>query len=211
MSEPDHIFLKALPNFVTDDFHGICFPFFYIDPKLPSNKPLIEKVLGREMKKEDLEKIDGTGNSPVIISKEDFKKIAPKWHDYTLFIHNTPELKKAWGWVLEMWAYTLAAYENGIRHIMYRKFMAQPPWDTENDGHAILHYTYGIDTDLEGNRILNGTYGQWRFDKRSYYHDGPKRNLTVPPKAPELIRTLIEMINEASYNTPTWNMNYGSK
>ena len=212
MVEPDHIFLKALPNFVTDEFHGICFPFFYIDAKLPKNKPLMEKVLGRELSLDEIRRIDGTGNSPVLINKNDFKKITKKWHDYTIFINNDPELKEAWGWVLEMWAYSLAAFDTGIRHLMYKKFMAQTPYDTEDTGFAILHFTYGVDTDLEGNRILNGTYGQWRFDKRSYYHNGPQRDLPLPPEAaPPLIRQLIEMINEASANTPTWNMNYGSR
>ena len=205
MAEPDHIFLRPLPNFVTEGYHGIGFPFFYIAPDLEMNKPFVRRVLNRTLTDDELASIDGTGNSPVIIKKDDFKRIAPRWHDLTMRIFKDKELKAAWGWVLEMWAYTLASHDIGVRHIMYPKFMCQPPWDTSDTGFAILHYTYGVDTDLKGNRILNGTLGQWRFDKRSYYNGSPSRDLPRPPDgAPELIKTLIEKVNEASANTPTW-------
>lgn len=62
-----------------------------------------------------------------------------------------------------------------------------------------------MDTDLKGERILNGTLGQWRFDKRSYYHMSPPADLADPPEgAPPLIKTLVAMIKEAAANTPTW-------
>ena len=32
-------------------------------------------------------------------------------------------------WVLEMWAYTCAAWVVGIRHDLVPKLQAQPPWD----------------------------------------------------------------------------------
>ena len=205
MAEPDHIFLRPLANFVDAGHHGIAFPFFYISPGAEANVPLVERVLGRAVPRSELDEIDGTGNSPVIIAKGDFKRLSQLWHDYTLRIFEDREMKKAWGWVLEMYGYTLAAHETGVHHIMYKKFMCQPPWDTDDIGYAILHYTYGVDTDLEGTRILNGTLGEWRFDKRGYYHKSPERNLEPPPEgAPPLIKTLIAMINEASANTPTW-------
>ena len=206
MAEPDHIFLKALPNFVSEEHNGICFPFFYIDPLLPTNVPLMEKVLGRKLSIADIKAIAGTGSSPVIVKKDDFKKVVEKWHDFAMFIFDTPELKSAWGWVLEMWAFTLASFDVGVRYIRYKKFMLQPPWEADINDRAILHYTYGMDTDLEGNRILNGTVGPWHWDKRDFLQRPPQRVLDIPAGAPSSIHTLIKMVNEAIENTPTWEI-----
>jgi hypothetical protein len=39
---------------------------------------------------------------------------------------------QAWGWVQEMYGFTIAAWLGGIRHVdLYLHMMAQPPWDTE--------------------------------------------------------------------------------
>ena len=54
---------------------------------------------------------------------------------------------QAWGWVQEMYGFTIAAYNAGIHRIdLFLNMMAQPPWDTEmqlsaNKPFYILHYT----------------------------------------------------------------------
>mmetsp|Transcript_9245 Transcript_9245/g.15859 ORF Transcript_9245/g.15859 Transcript_9245/m.15859 type:complete len:123 (-) Transcript_9245:130-498(-) len=114
-----------------------------------------------------------------------------------------PEADRAWGWVLEMWAYTAAAKVNGIYHDLVPELQAQPPWDTTLDGFYIIHYTYGNDYTKDG-VFTPGKIGQWRFDKRSYMGRIPPSPLELPPKGtPSSVRTLIEMINEATNNL-TW-------
>ncbi|GER29810.1 voltage-dependent N-type calcium channel subunit alpha-1B [Striga asiatica] len=71
MAEPDHIFLKPLPNLAYEDYPAR-YPFFYIKPDQHAN--LIRKFYPEEMG--PLTNIDPIGNSPVII-----KKHLPRQHD----------------------------------------------------------------------------------------------------------------------------------
>lgn len=64
MAEPDHIFVKPLPNLA----HGeepAAFPFFYIKPT--DNEKILRKFFPEE--KGPVSNIDPIGNSPVIIQK----------------------------------------------------------------------------------------------------------------------------------------------
>jgi hypothetical protein len=68
----------------------------------------------------------------------------------------------------------------------------------------ILHYTYGNDYTKKG-VFTPGKMGEWRFDKRTYMGRIPPSPLELPPKGtPDSVRTLIEMINEASQALPHW-------
>lgn len=181
------------------------FPFFYINPK--DHKALIrrylEPILGK-LPDDEIDAMDPVGNSPNFISKADLRKLAPLWANFTVQMKLDPECDKAWGWVLEMYSYTIAAKGVGVAHDLFPKLAAQPPWDTKLDGFYILHYTYGNDYTLDG-VFTPGKIGAWRFDKRSYMGSAPPRNLSLPPKGvPETVVTLIEMINEASWNIPNW-------
>lgn len=64
MAEPDHIFLKPLPNLVFEEYPA-AFPFFYIKPA--ENEKIIRKFFPEE--KGPVTNIDPIGNSPVIIKK----------------------------------------------------------------------------------------------------------------------------------------------
>ena len=46
MSEPDHIWLKPMPNLMVGE-KPASFPFFYIEPAKASNVPLVEKFTGK--------------------------------------------------------------------------------------------------------------------------------------------------------------------
>ena len=106
-----------------------------------------------------------------------------------------------------MWAYTLACFKEGVSTLMYPNFMVQPPYSTVGDEAIILHYTYGCDTDLEGTRIMNGTLGLWRFDKRQYYIGSPPLDVPLPPNGTTpLIKQLVESVREAAANTPSWGV-----
>ena len=56
---------------------------------------------------------------------------------------------QAWGWVLEMYAFTISCHlEDVPPAALHLKMMGQPPWDTQlNGGYYLLHYTYGMDYD----------------------------------------------------------------
>ncbi|XP_073136493.1 hydroxyproline O-arabinosyltransferase 1-like [Henckelia pumila] len=199
MSEPDHILVKPIPNLSRDGL-GAAFPFFYIEPK--KYEAVLRKFFPKE--KGPITNIDPIGNSPVIVAKDSLKKIAPTWMNVSLAMKKDPETDKAFGWVLEMYAYAVASAFHGVGNILYKEFMIQPPWDTEIGKAYIIHYTYGCDYDLQG-RLTYGKIGEWRFDKRSYDNSWPPRNLSMPPPGvPESVVTLVKMVNEATANIPNW-------
>eukprot|EP01023_Acetabularia_acetabulum_P054425 TRINITY_DN6141_c1_g1_i2.p1 TRINITY_DN6141_c1_g1~~TRINITY_DN6141_c1_g1_i2.p1 ORF type:complete len:181 (-),score=41.77 TRINITY_DN6141_c1_g1_i2:60-602(-) len=126
--------------------------------------------------------------------------------------HRNVKEKKKWGWVQEMYAFTIACFNNGIGTIdLHLNLMAQPPFDDSYnnfDGkpYNILHFTYGMDYDLDG-KFTPGKYGDWRFDKRSYASKPPPRHLGDPPKdmKNDLVRHLIKSINEVTDRIPNWD------
>ncbi|KAE9599399.1 hypothetical protein Lal_00039406 [Lupinus albus] len=199
MSEPDHIIVKPIPNLATKG-HGAAFPFFYIEPTKYEN--VLRKYFSQD--KGPITNIDPIGNSPVIVSKESLKRIAPTWMNVSLAMKKDPETDKAFGWVLEMYAYAVASALHGVPNTLYKDFMIQPPWDKEISKTYIIHYTYGCDYTMKG-ELTYGKIGEWRFDKRSYDPVPPPKNLTLPPPGvPESVVTLVKMINEATENIPNW-------
>ncbi|KAK7837937.1 hydroxyproline o-arabinosyltransferase 3, partial [Quercus suber] len=200
-SEPDHIFIKPLPNLARVGYPA-AFPFFYIKPD--QHEKIVRKFYPEE--KGPVKNIDPIGNSPVIIKKDILEKIAPTWMNVSLKMKDDPETDKAFGWVLEMYAYAVASALHGVQHILRKDFMLQPPWDTELGKKFIIHYTYGCDYNLKG-ELTYGKFGEWRFDKRSYLRGPPPKNLALPPPGvPESVVTLVKMVNEATANIPNWGI-----
>ncbi|XP_028757919.1 hydroxyproline O-arabinosyltransferase 1-like [Neltuma alba] len=200
MAEPDHIIVKPIPNLSRDGL-GAAFPFFYIEPKK------YEKVLRKYFPEENgpVTNIDPIGNSPVIVGKESLKKIAPTWMNVSIAMKKDPETDKAFGWVLEMYAYAVSSALHGVGNILYKEFMIQPPWDKKIGKTYIIHYTYGCDYTMKG-ELTYGKIGEWRFDKRSYDRVAPPKNLPLPPAGvPESVVTLVKMVNEATANIPNWS------
>ncbi|TXG73417.1 hypothetical protein EZV62_001996 [Acer yangbiense] len=195
MAEPDHIFVNPLPNLARRS-HPAGFPFFYIKPA--EHEKIIRKFYPEE--KGPVNKIDPIGNSPSLL-----EDISPTWLNISLRMKDDPQTDKAFGWVLEMYAYAVASALHGVRHILRKDFMLQPPWDLEVGKSFIIHYTYGCDYNLKG-ELTYGKIGEWRFDKRSYLSGPPPRNLTLPPPGvPETVVRLVKMVNEATANIPGWD------
>ncbi|KAK1292856.1 Aspartic proteinase PCS1 [Acorus calamus] len=176
MAEPDHVFVKPLPNLARGGLPA-AFPFFYIKPTEHVN--IIRKFYPEE--KGEVTDIDPIGNSPVIIKKSDLEKIAPTWLNISLSMKDDPETDKAFGWVLEMYAYAVASALHKVQHVLRKDFMIQ-------------------------GELTYGKIGEWRFDKRSYLHGPIPRNLSMPPSGvPESVVTLVKMVNEATANIPGWD------
>jgi hypothetical protein len=64
MAEPDHVFVKPLPNLAVEN-DPAAFPFFYITPS--EHEKIIRKYYPEE--RGPVTDIDPIGNSPVIIKK----------------------------------------------------------------------------------------------------------------------------------------------
>nr|VDD19117.1 unnamed protein product [Brassica oleracea] len=198
MAEPDHIFVNPLPNLAAGGSPAV-FPFFYITPQKFEN--IVRKYYPVEMG--PVTNIDPIGSSPVIISKESLEKIAPTWMNLSLTMKHDPD--KAFGWVLEMYGYAIASALHGVRHMLRRDLMVQPPWDLSTKAMFIIHYTYACDYNMKG-ELTYGKTGEWRFDKRLHLRGPPRRNISLPPPGvPESVVTLVKMLNEATSNIPNWD------
>jgi len=64
MGEPDHIFVKPLPN-LAHGKHPAAYPFFYIKPA--ENENILRRFYPQD--KGPISNVDPIGNSPVIILK----------------------------------------------------------------------------------------------------------------------------------------------
>ena len=202
MSEPDHLWLRPIPNLMAGEHTPAAFPFFYITPQ--KEPDITNRFLDKPITAKEMKQIDPIGNSPAMIAKGDLEIVAPKWHNISVAIKHDPEADKAWGWVLEMYGYSFAAWNSGIRHKLYPSFMAQPPWDKHIGDFYILHYTYGCDYDEQG-VFTPGKVGKWRFDKRRFSgRYPPKTYPPAPAKVPELTRKLVEIVMEAANALPDW-------
>lgn len=207
MGEPDHIWLKPLPNMMKGE-NPAAFPFFYIEPTKEEYINITEKFVGKLESVEQKAQLYPIGSSPTMLSLKDMKKIVPIWYNISLAVHEDDEAVKAWGWVQEMYAFTMSMYLAGVKECgLYPEWMAQPPWDSDLEKFYLLHYTYGMDYKLDGT-FTPGKYGEWRFDKRSYADKPLPRNLGPPPKGMQngLVRHLIDAFNEATNAIPDWDI-----
>jgi hypothetical protein len=109
---------------------------------------------------------------------------------------------QAWGWVQEMYGFTIAVWLAGIKRVdLFMNMMAQPPWDEQlnmDEGRPfhIIHYTYGMDykltggwgeeRDVEGRRGEEG--GKWGGERDIHL----KGSLLVPaPSTAQSLQTSI--------------------
>ncbi|OWM88486.1 hypothetical protein CDL15_Pgr023987 [Punica granatum] len=162
MAEPDHIILKPIPNLSRGGL-GAAFPFFYIEAQK------YESTLWKffPVEKGLITNIDPIGNSPVIVGMESLKKIAPTWMNVSLAMKKDTEADKAFGWVLETYAYAVSSALHGVGNILYKDFMIQ-------------------------GELTYGKIGEWRFDKRSFDQVAPPRNLPLPPPGvPESVVCIV--------------------
>ena len=216
MSEPDHLFV-APPPLLATRAKAVAFPFFYIAPNDPKYKPIVQRFNAARAPPEAFKPI---GSSPVMIHLDALRRVVPKWHELAVAMKQDKEADAAFGWVVEMWAYSIASAQVGVTHETMKHFMLQPPYDKSMsvDGKEayIVHYTYGADFDKNGRftpgvnqgaeRLKNE--GGWHFDKRDFTNRAPRKGeLTLPPaNAGEAIRRTIEIIVEAMDALPNWGL-----
>ena len=206
MTEPDHLYLRPIPLLAKPKL-AAAFPFFYINPKDPKFTPIVQKF---NKVNADLKDFAPIGNSPVMIHKDELKKVCTVWDTLAIKMKQDPETNAAFGWVLEMWAYSIASAQVGVKYDLVPEFMLQPPWDRTEQVRGgkkgyILHYTYGQDFNEKG-QFTPGKIGHWHWDKRDFtWKKPPKEGFEMPPKGThELTIKLMEMINDGIRSIPDW-------
>ena len=114
MAEPDHLWLRPFQNPCPADGSPAAFPFFYIEPSKEEYLPLVARALGKKtgrMTREEAEEIAPVGNSPTWMRARDLADLAPLWLETSQRMFRDAETKKAWGWVLEMYGFTVSLHK----------------------------------------------------------------------------------------------------
>jgi len=200
IAETDHVLMRPLPNLATETTPS-AYGFGYMHSSA-SVQPIIDKFSPGT----SWQAVQPIGPSPVMIAKEQLEKITPLWLKLSLELKRDPQADRRFGWVLEMWGYSIAAAQLGIKHHVHREWQIEPGAgrSVPKDEFYIFHYTYGIEYSLKG-RVMTGTIGEWSLDKRHYGVSYPPRNLASPPEGASQSATWLHAAwNEATAAIPTW-------
>ena len=187
--ETDHLLMRPPPNRATEST-PVGFGFYYMTYKYdpPKLRPVVAKY-------HDPDAVDPVGPSPVIIHKEQLRTVVEPYWQLCLTLKRDKEANQAFGWVLEMWAWSLATARLGIRHLVVKELQAEPANQGIHDlaRYFVYHYTF----DLKA--------GPWAWSKRSYTWKYPPRALPTPPRsAAPSSHTYIEVMNRAIAVLPDW-------
>ncbi|KFM23293.1 hypothetical protein F751_0989 [Auxenochlorella protothecoides] len=202
MMEPDHIWVRPMPNIMIND-RPIGYPFFYMEPATSGMLKVMQKFLGPLSRSEIEQKVAPLGSSPMLITMGDLQKVAPLWLAYGTIIHKDVEANKAFGFVKEMYAFIIGLYHAGILDTdLSPEMMAQPPYDNLYMGaYYIMHYTYAFE-------YREDAYdAPYRYDKRKYAHVIQPRNLTMPPAGVQndQVWWVLNAMKEAMNAIPDWD------
>jgi peptidyl serine alpha-galactosyltransferase len=174
--EPDCVFLAPLlPAEPVNRGQPVSHPVSYMDP-LPKTE-LLQKHCSRP------ELVDAAGIPTLLIHRDDLMELVPLWIEKTENIRNDPKSLEILegGWVADMWGYTCAAAEIGVRH----KLPALARLQGEDLADLpIVHYCYAS----------SSTEHDWHWDKRTYR---PWERVPDPPEdVPSVDKALIGLLNE---------------
>eukprot|EP00899_Mesostigma_viride_P002880 jgi/Mesvir1/12593/Mv17923-RA.1 len=169
----------------------------YIIPTYPT----VVGVMRRYYTEEEgpLTDIPGSGNAPTLLHYEDFLRVAPLWEEYTAKIEEDAEAKEKFGWVREMYAFSIALAKAKVKVDLtpppHNMLMSQPPTDHVMGDAAMIHYTWGAEVYNRTNDDPPKYHMVWTWDKRTYmggqYHSPTSFALArlpdLPPWAPNAL------------------------
>ena len=178
--DPDTIIRKPLDNLGVERGKPIAQRYEYLTDK-NALAILGKKFIGTD---KGLQPI----GMPMIIHRDDLKRLVPVWLELTEQIRNDPDTKELAGWIAEMHGYCLAAARLGLTHVIRNDLADRTPYTRLSDPY-VLHYDLRHDSK------------DFSWDKREYLDvDLLSDNKLMPvPKSPPNDRFLevFDMLNEA--------------
>ena len=120
------------------------------------------------------------------------------------------------GWMLEMWGYSIACAKQKIRHNLLEHLQIEPSsqfgLDLSRGGvytHHVLHYTFAHHYSAEGVPMIDSRHGEWHLDKREWQRSYPIAFPRPPTCARESAQTLYRMLHSAASSLPKWTCPVG--
>ena len=135
IAETDHVLMKPLPNLAPVG-KAAAFQFGYMHAG-----PGHQSVIDRHAPGTSWRNVQPVGPSPLIIEKASLRRLAPLWLNLSLRLKVDPDADRRFGWVLEMWGYSIAAASLGIEHEVRRDFQIEggAGISNQNRGAYIFH------------------------------------------------------------------------
>ena len=67
------------------------------------------------------------------------KKLAPLWYELSVQMKADREADAAFGWMLEMWGYSVAALRVGVKHFAWQQIQIEPSaaWHQDVNSQAL--------------------------------------------------------------------------
>ncbi len=196
IAETDHLLLHDLPNRATPKLN-VAFFFPYMSPVPTEQANVVKRYYdGNHLS------VQPVGPSPAIVHVDNLKKLTPLWYQLSVDLKHDSAADRAFGWVLEMWGYSIACARVGVKHYVWQQFQIEPSstWhqNVSAENPFIYHYTFGVEYSSDGIPMV-GTVGEWSLDKRHYFGAPPPRKLDEPPAcAQECAWTWWRLFNEAT-------------
>jgi hypothetical protein len=202
IAETDHLLLGDIPNRATPKLN-VAFFFPYMSPVPDEQASVVKRYYtGNHLS------VQPVGPSPAIVHVDALKKLTPLWYELSVDLKHDGAADRAFGWVLEMWGYSIACARVGIKHYVWQQLQIEPSstWhqNVSAEDPYIYHYTFGVEYSADGIPMV-GTVGEWSLDKRHYFGAPPPRNLDAPPEcAQECAYVWWRMFNEATRALGSW-------
>ena len=182
--ETDHVIMRPIPNLATESTPA-AFVFGYMFPNAQQ-----DHIIKRYWPEGSYKDVQPVGPSPVLIHREQLRKIYRKWLDFSLGLRSNGDAEKViQGWVQEMWGYSIAAASVGVKHRLVEEFQVEPGALSTADQlkdfgkrHYIFHYTYQFEYMLDGTPCQPWNIGEYSLDKRHFNDLSPAYPLPPPPE-----------------------------
>ena len=186
----------------------VAFFFPYMSPKDPKCGGVAQKWLPG-LNKDDMPPV---GPSPAIMHVDNLKKLVPLWFELSVQLKADREADGAFGWMLEMWGYSIAALRVGVKHYAWQQLQIEPSaaWhqDINSQDPYIYHYTFGVEYSHDGTPVVGGK-GAWSLDKRNYFGAAPPQRLSAPPDcAQQCAWEWRRLFNEATSNLSSLGLSW---
>ena len=206
IAETDHLLLNPMPNTATPA-EAVGYPFHYMMPRRNTRTiDIVRRFAGSDAAARAVQQV---GPSPILIHLDALTRLVQLWYDLSFALKKDPAADAEFGWMLEMWGYSIAAGVAGIPHQLPEHFQLEPSQQfgtvitTTNDGnlshatHHIMHYTFGHEYSLEGVPTIDSKTGAWGLDKRQYQKGLPRHLVQPPHCALESTQVLWRLFHEA--------------
>ena len=140
----------------------------------------------------------------MIIHKQQLRRLVDPWWELCLTLKRDPQADQAFGWVLEMWGWALAAARAGVRHQVLKTFQAEPGGVgiSNLDLYFIYHYTFDLSATAGGTSW--GGSARWDWSKRKFMGMYPPALDEPPSRMQKSAHTFVRLMNEAIRALVPW-------